>query len=250
MLLTRNAAIFCDILGFYLLCTFVYANHKELLKKLLAFLSVILMWEEIEGGKAGGRGIHACGACLLPHGWGLVCGLPFLRSFLISFRSTALHITWTLIPLIPLPPTPYYCYSNLTRDKYQAVLSLWVDGGLHFYPMSACWVRRGASTLAVHLVEGDWSLQDGETSGWARRELLTSRRGISWICGWFSPQHVARRLLGEQGLFCRVPGCCCCSCPPRWLCWKGWVVPLQCVGLAADAVCFPGSAKPATSLII
>lgn len=53
MLLTRNAAIFCDILGFYLLRTFVYVNHKELLKKLRAFLSVILMREEIEGGKGG-----------------------------------------------------------------------------------------------------------------------------------------------------------------------------------------------------
>lgn len=139
MLLTRNAAVFCDVLGFCLLRTFVYANHKELLKKLLAFLSVILMREEIEGEKGGQ--IHACGACLFPHGWGLVCGLPFLPSFLISFRSTALHITWTLIPLTPLPPTPHYCYSNLTRDKYQAVLSLWVDGGLNFYPMSACWIE-------------------------------------------------------------------------------------------------------------
>lgn len=84
------------------------------------------------------------------------------------------------------------------------------------------------------LWRGDWSLQDGETSGWARRKPLTPRRGISSILWWFSPRHVACSLacpglLGEPGLFCSVPGCCHCSYPLGWLCWKGWIVLLQSV---------------------
>lgn len=47
----------------------------------------------------------------------------------------------TEVRMQSLPLTPHYCCSGFTRDKYQAVLYLWVDGGLHFYPVGVCWVE-------------------------------------------------------------------------------------------------------------
>ena len=77
LLLTRNAAIFCDTLWFISYALLFMQTTKELLKKLFTFLPLILMWEEIGGEVRKGQ-IHICGACLFPHGWGLVCGFPFL----------------------------------------------------------------------------------------------------------------------------------------------------------------------------
>lgn len=131
---------------FYLLRTFVYVNHKrdaeEVIPFSLCYLNVRGIWGE--GRKGGGKLMSLVHVYFPMDGvWFVVSPLSSSSSHgalpLVHYMDTDSFDTEVRMQSLPL--TPHYCCSGFTTDKYQTLLYPWVDDGLHFYPVSVCWVE-------------------------------------------------------------------------------------------------------------